>query len=126
MTRWIDIVSDRAWRERMGRRFESLTDEVFHVIRWATIVGFVQFLEIQFPSIGFTIARWLLSFFLFGYIASRFLLRPEIRFVSADASRWLRLLQFLLNFAICFIVFAAVLWVLQMLTATVAEYNSLR
>jgi len=60
----------------MGRRFEKMVDEVFQIVRWTTLVGFAQFLEAEFPSVGFTIIRWVLSFFLFGYLASRFLLQP--------------------------------------------------
>jgi len=126
MPDWIENLSDPVWREQQGRRFETLVDEVFHIVSWATFVGFAQFLEAEFPSPGFSIIRWVLTFFLFGYIASRFLLRPEIRFVPKDAPRWLRFFQSMLNFALCFVVFAFVLWGLQIVAATVADYRGLR
>ncbi len=124
--RWTEHLTDPARRNALGRAFEALTDEVFHVVRWATLVGFVQYLETVYPSAGFTVTRWVLSVFLFGYIASRFLLRPELRLFPADAPAWLRLLQFAVNFALCFLVFAAVLWALHSLVGTVSDYRALR
>ena len=126
MFRLIKLMLDPDVRIALGRRFEALTDEVFHVVRWATLVGFVQFLQTEIPATGFTVARWVLSFFLFGYIASRFLLRPEIRFVPPGAHFGLRLLQFALNFAICVLAFGAVLWAIDALVSTVSDYRALR
>ncbi|MFV2033968.1 MAG: hypothetical protein ACC631_02440 [Halocynthiibacter sp.] len=125
MPHWIDKLSDAQSRHAMGRRFERLTDEVFHVVRWATLVGFVRFLENEFPSPGFTLAGWVLSLFLFGYLASRFLLRPEIRLFAASAPRSLRLIQHMLNFLLCVVVFALVIWAIYTLTDTITQYRVL-
>ena len=125
MARWIDNLSDANWRHAMGRRFESLTEEVFHVVRWATLVGFVRFLEAEFPNPGFTLARWVLSLLLFGYLASRFLLRPEIQLFPKSAPLVLRLVQHMLNFVLCVVVFALVLWAIYTLTDTIAQYRAL-
>lgn len=122
----IDTMSDPEWRECMGRRFEALTDEVFHIVRWAMIVGFIRYLETGFDAPVFTIARWVLSFFLFGYIASRFLLRPEIRLFPGTTSRLLIALRILANFTVCFIVFALVLWSVDMLADSASRFRTLR
>lgn len=115
MTHILETMSNPEWRQYMGRRFEALTDEVFHIVRWAMIVGFVRYLETTYQAPAFTIARWVLSFFLFGYIASRFLLRPEIQLFPGTASRFLIAVRIIINFAICFITFALVLWSVSVL-----------
>ena len=126
MGKWLETMTDAAWRERMGRRFEGLTDEVFHVVRWATIVGFVRYLEVEYGAVQFTVTRWVLSFFLFGYIASRFLLRPELDLFPGTRSQLLLALRLMVNFAICFLVFGLVLWAIDALSAAVANYRALR
>ena len=82
MTQLIDKLADQAWRYDMGRRFEALADEVFQVIRWVLVVGFASYLAKAHDEILFSVTYWLLSALLFGYIASRFLLRPEIPFLG--------------------------------------------
>lgn len=126
MADWLENIADPDKRMALGRRFESLTDEVFHVVRWSIMVGFVRYLEIAFPSIGFSIARWVLSFFLFGYIASRFLLRPEFQLVPPTAPKWQRGLQSFFNLMFCFVVLVLVLWGIEVLTTNVADYRAIR
>ncbi len=82
--------------------------------------------EIAFPSIGFSITHWVLLFFLFAYIASRFLLRPEIRLISPTAPKWQRFAQSFLNLMLCFVVLALVLWGIEVLTTSVADYRAIR
>ncbi|RMH41205.1 MAG: hypothetical protein D6688_11780 [Alphaproteobacteria bacterium] len=123
MRQILEKMADPAFRERLGRRFEKLADEVFHVIRWAMIVGFVQFLEYRHPGPGFTVLRWILSVFLFGYIASRFLLRPELRFVPDDAGPAARAAQTLANIILCIVAAAAVLWIVGRFAEAVANYR---
>ena len=126
MTQILERMSDPRWREAMGRRFEALTDEVFHVVRWAMIVGFMRYLETLYHAPAFTVARWVLSFFLFGYIASRFLLRPEIRLFPNTTNPALIALRHVVNFAVCFIVFALVLRGVGILSDAAGAFRTLR
>ena len=123
MTQLIDKLADQAWRYDMGRRFEELADEVFQVIRWVLVVGFASYLAKAHDEILFSVTYWLLSALLFGYIASRFLLRPEIPFLGNPAARIPRLIQSALNFMLCIVVFGLTLWAVSALTQAIAEYR---
>lgn len=123
MPRWIDRLSDQGVRHRLGRQFEALADEVFNVVRWTAIVGFARFLATEYPDPVFLAIYWILAAFLFTYLASRFLLQPEIRLVPDPGKRWQRLLQGVLNLLICMGAFLVVLWTINMLVSAVAQYR---
>jgi hypothetical protein len=108
----------------MGRRFEALTDEIFQVIRWVLVVGFASYLARTNDQPIILVTYWILSALLFGYIASRFLLRPEIAFLGNPAGRLGRLLQSALNFLLCIVVFGLTLWAISTLTEVIAQYRS--
>lgn len=118
----IERLTDQNVRQALGLRFEAFVDEAFQVVRWSAMVGLVQFLEIRHPGPLFGLLHWALAILLFGYIASRFLLRPEIRLFPDDAPRWQRLLQSAVNFLLCVVVFLALLWAIAAVTDGIAEY----
>ncbi|MFU8779264.1 MAG: hypothetical protein ACNA7M_16620 [Roseovarius sp.] len=124
MTHLIDKLTDQNWRYAMGRRFEALTDEIFQVIRWVLVVGFASYLARTNGSAVLTATHWGLSALLFGYIASRFLLRPEIAFLGNPAGRLGRLSQSALNFLLCIVVFGLTLWAIGTLTEVIADYRT--
>ncbi len=107
----------------MGRQFEALTDEIFQVIRWVLVVGFASYLAKAHDEVIFTVTYWILSALLFGYIASRFLLRPEIPFLGNPTGRLRRLIQSALNFLLCIVVFGLTLWTVSALTQAIADYR---
>jgi len=123
MTRITEKLTDQAWRHQIGRKFEALTDEIFQVIRWVLVVGFASYLAKSHDEVIFAVTFWLLSALLFGYIASRFLLRPEIPFLGNPEGRVARLLQSALNFLLCVVVFGLTLWTVSALTQAIAEYR---
>jgi Kef-type K+ transport system membrane component KefB len=102
-------ITDQDFRSALGRRFEAFIDEAFQVIRWTGMVALADYLARRHPDPWLTIIYWVLAAMLFGYIASRLLLRPEIRFVAPDAPVGLRLAQSAFNFLICIVAFVAVL-----------------
>jgi len=123
MSRLIDKLTDQTWRHAMGRRFEALTDEVFQVIRWVLVVGLADYLARTHDAAILTLTYWVLSALLFGYIASRFLLRPEIPFLGNPAGRAGRLAQSALNFILCVGVFVLTLYAVSELTRAIATYR---
>jgi hypothetical protein len=123
MSRLIDKLTDQAWRHDMGRRFEALADEIFQVIRWVLIVGFADYLARAHDAAILTLTYWALSALLFGYIASRFLLRPEIPFLGNPPGRLGRLAQTALNFLLCVRVFLLTLYAISDLTGAIAAYR---
>lgn len=123
MPHWFDRLTDQTVRHALGRRFEALTDEVFNVVRWTVIVGFARFLATEYPEPVFRAIYWVLAAFLFTYLASRFLLRPEIRLVPDRGKLWQRLLQSVLNLLICMGAFLVVLWGVDILITGVAQYR---
>jgi len=124
MTRMIDNLADQTWRHAMGRRFERVADEVFQVIRWVVVVGFASYLARTHDALIMTLTYWVLSALLFGYIASRFLLRPEIAFLGNPSGRAARFVQTALNFALCVGVFALTLYAVSVMTEAVVEYRA--
>lgn len=117
MTRpgWVAHLGDQAARAALGRRIETLTEEVFQVLRWSIMVGLARFMSISTPGALFTLVHWGLAGLLFAYLVSRFLLRPELRLFGPDASRAQRLAQSVVNLAFCVLAFAAVLWAVNAL-----------
>ncbi|MBQ0750761.1 MAG: hypothetical protein KBT70_11230 [Roseovarius sp.] len=124
MSHFIDKLTNQQWRYAMGRRFEALTDEIFQVIRWVLVVGFASYLARTNDQPIILVTYWILSALLFGYIASRFLLRPEIAFLGNPAGRLGRLLQSALNFLLCIVVFGLTLWAIGTLTEVIAQYRT--
>lgn len=123
MPHWFDRLSDQAVRHMLGRRFEALADEVFNVVRWTVIVGFARFLATEYRDPAFRTIYWVLAAFLFTYLASRFLLQPEIRLVPDRSKPWQRMLQSMLNLLICVGAFLLVLWTVDTLVTGVARYR---
>lgn len=107
----------------MGRRFEAVTDEIFQVIRWVLVVGFASYLSRAHDLVILRLTYWMLAALLFGYIASRFLLRPEIAFLGNPPGRAARLAQSALNFLLCVVVFGLTLYAVSALTEAIAEYR---
>lgn len=124
MAQILEKLTDQTWRYSMGRRFEAATDEIFQVIRWVLIVGFANYLAHLRDSLILDLTYWGLSALLFGYIASRFLLRPEIPFLGRPTGRLARFAQSALNFLLCIVVFAVVLWMIANLTEAIATYRA--
>jgi hypothetical protein len=120
---WLDRLSDERFRTRIGRRFEALTDEAFNVLRWTLVVGFARYLSVETASWWFDAIYWVLSALLFGYLASRFLLRPEVPIFAARDRRWKRIVQTLVNYVLCMIAFMVVMWALNRLVGAIAEYR---
>lgn len=123
MSRITDKITDQAWRHGMGRRFEALADEIFQVIRWVLVVGFASYLSKAHDLLILHVTYWVLSMLLFGYIASRFLLRPEIAFLGNPEGRAARLAQSALNFVLCFGVFALTLYAVSEMANAIATYR---
>jgi len=123
MWKLVDLMADQAFQHRLGRNFDAFVGEAFQVVRWALIVGFAQLLATRFPGLGFRALHLALAALLFGYLASRFLLRPEIRFFPDDAPRWQRLLQSIGNLLICIVAFALVLWGIGAIVDGLADYR---
>ncbi|MDZ7708746.1 MAG: hypothetical protein U5K36_00470 [Roseovarius sp.] len=123
MSRLTDKLTDQNWRRGMGRRFEAMTDEIFQVIRWVLVVGLANYLAQSHDALILTLTYWVLAALLFGYIASRFLLRPEIPFLGNPQGRVARLAQSALNFLLCVGVFALTLYAVSELTGAIAAYR---
>jgi hypothetical protein len=124
MASLIDQLRDDETRTRLGRRFEALADEVFQVTRWILIVGFVSFLAKETALWVFDVLNWGLTALLFAYIASRFLLRPEIRLVPHPERRVQARVQTILNMMLCLALCMCVLWGVQHLTDAVTVYRA--
>jgi Kef-type K+ transport system membrane component KefB len=120
---WIDKLSDEATRTALGRRFEAVTDEVFTVVRWAVVVGLARYLSLQSASIWYDILHWAMSAMLLGYLASRFLLRPEVPIFARRDRRWKRILQTVVNIVACMLAFMAVMMLLDRLVDGLMQYR---
>lgn len=118
------MLTDQAWRHAMGRRFEAFTDEVFQVIRWVLVVGLASYLAKSHEAMIIKVTYWVLSTLLFGYIASRFLLRPEIAFLGNPRNRAARLVQSALNFLVCIVIFGITLYAVSAMTEAVVTYRT--
>lgn len=123
MNHLIDILSDEAWRSKLGRRFEEMTADVFNVLRWAIVVGFTRFLAIEVRSPWFTTLYWAASIMLFAYLASRFLLRPEIPIFSQRDRLWKKITQSAINYGLCMLLFMFVMYVLGQFVDGIAQYR---
>jgi len=110
MAGWRAALGDGERRAALGRRIEHLTEEVFNVLRWSTAVGFVRYLAQETPGLAFSVLYWVLAGFLFAWLASRFLLRPEVAFFGPAPAGWRRWAQTALNFLLCAGIFGLVLW----------------
>lgn len=117
-------LADPGARAALGRRIETLTEEVFQVLRWSLMVGLARFLAQAFPDPMFRVIYWGLAALLFAYLVSRFLLRPEIRLFGPDASHAQRLIQTAFNILICLLAFVAVLWAVNTLSDAASALQS--
>lgn len=122
----LERLTDQNVRRAIGVRFEAFVDEAFQVVRWSAMVGLAQYLATRRPGPLFDLLYWVLAILLFSYIASRFLLRPEIRIFPDDAPRWQRLIQSAANFFLCIVVFLAVLRGIAAVTDGIAKYRFAR
>ena len=125
MSRWIDTLSDETARATFGQRLEAVTDEAFNVLRWAIVVGFTRYLSVNAGALEYDILHWTTSAMLFVYLASRFLLRPEVPIFADRDRRWKRILQTTVNLAICMAAFMLVMWGLNLLVDGIARYRFL-
>ena len=121
--RWIDLIADQGWRAALGRRVEAATEVGFRVLRWAGFLGLARFLERTAGGAGFAALYWVIALFLFGYLVSVFLLRPEIPLFARPDRRWKRVLQSALNLVICVALFALVLWAVTSLADAIARHR---
>lgn len=118
---WIDRISDDALRRAFGIRLEAAVAETFTVLRWGLLVGLARVVAIETGMLGFRALHWFLSALLFGYLASIFLLRPEIPiFANADTRRK-RLIQTGVNHAVCMAAFMAAMMGIDALANAAAE-----
>jgi len=120
----IDKLTDQRWRHSMGRRFEAFTDEIFQVIRWVLVVGLADYLAQSHDAPILRLTYWVLAALLFGYIASRFLLRPEIAFLGNPQNFAARLLNSALNFFVCVVVFLLTLYAVATMTEAITSYRA--
>lgn len=125
MSHWIDTLADETARTAFGRRLEAVTYEVFNVLRWSFVVGFTRYLAVHAHALPYDLLHWTTSALLFVYLASRFLLRPEVPIFANRDRRWKRVLQTMVNLAICMVAFALVLWALNLLVDGFARYRFL-
>lgn len=123
MTDWITRLSDENARTALGHRFEALADEAFNVVRWTVVVGFARFLSTQTGGIWFSVIHWALAGLLLAYIASRFLLRPEVPVFARTDTRWKRIVQTVLNILLCMAAFILVMLALEILVDAIATYR---
>jgi hypothetical protein len=124
MTSLLDQLRSEDRRTRLGHRFEAVADEVFQVVRWILIVGFVSFLADETTLWVFDVIYWGLTGLLFASIASRFLLRPEIRLVPHPERLTQARVQTILNLMLCLALCMVVLWGVHHLTDAVAVYRT--
>ncbi|MBI6628952.1 hypothetical protein [Pontibaca salina] len=110
-------------RTRLGHRFEALTTHAFRVFRWTVLTGFARFLSLVDDSLWFDVIYWLTAALLLGYLASIFLLRPEIPIFARRDAPWKRVVQTVVNYMICMIVFMIVLWGIDALIAGIGEHR---
>jgi hypothetical protein len=126
MWKQIASLSDQKVRSALGARFESFVDEAFQIVRWSGMVALADYLARRYPDPWLAILYWLLAALLFGYVASRFLLRPEIRIFASDAPVWKRLLQSAANFFLCIGVFIGVLAAIHAVAEGIVEDRFVR
>lgn len=123
MVHWLKTLSNETTRTKLGHRFEAATEEVFNVLPWSFVVGFARFLSVNTGTIWLQALHWTVSGLLFGYLASRFLLRPEIPvFITRDRP-WKRATQSIINLMLCAAAFLIVMGVLNTLVSEIALYR---
>ncbi len=113
MARIWQAISAPSARAALGARVEAGASIAFGVVRWGIVLGFVRFLAAETGSPGFRALYWGLSAVLFAYLASLFLLRPEIPVFRRPDTGAKRMVQTLLNLGVCALAFAAVMWVVN-------------
>lgn len=121
---WLARLSDPAARVALGRRITTLTEDAFQVLRWSVMVGFARFMANTFDNLLYAAFYWLFAGLLFAYLASRFLLSPEITIFAGEVSRAQRLLQTAFNLLICVLAFLVVLWAVNALVDGITTLRS--
>ena len=121
MWEWLHRMTEQEVRYAIGARFEAFVDEAFQVVRWTGMVALADYLARRYPDPYLSAAYWILAALLFGYVASRFLLRPELKLFGPDAPRWQRLVQSAANFVVCVVVFIAILAMIGAITERMTQ-----
>ncbi|SDZ23999.1 hypothetical protein SAMN05444004_10883 [Jannaschia faecimaris] len=116
-------LSDQTYRLALGQRIEVAIGQAFNVLRWAIVVGFARFLTMQAGSIWFNAIYWATSAMLFGYLASLFLLRPEVPLFRSVDRLWKRRLQTVANLVLCMVAFMLVFQGINALVDGIAVYR---
>ncbi|EYD70573.1 hypothetical protein [Limimaricola hongkongensis] len=104
---WLDQLSDDRFRRTLGTRLEAIATEIFTVLRWGLLVGLARLIAMETGLWGFRALHWALSALLFVYLASVFMLRPEIPIFARTDTRRKRLIQTGANHVICMAAFMA-------------------
>lgn len=123
MADWFDHLADENARTALGRRLERLTEEIFNVLRWGFMVGVTRFLSLEGASPWFTVIHWAMSAMLFAYLASLFLLRPEVPVFANPDKPWKRRTQTLVNLGLCLAAFVLATLGLNHLVDGAAQYR---
>ncbi|WP_282025422.1 hypothetical protein [Limimaricola cinnabarinus] len=118
---WLDRISDDGARRAFGARLETGVSEAFTVLRWALLVGLARLAAMETGLWGFRALHWGLSALLFAYLASIFLLRPEIAIFANTDTRRKRLIQTAVNHAVCMAAFMAAMIGIDALADAAAE-----
>lgn len=121
LRRWLDQLSDDRWRRFVGDRLETAATETFTVLRWGLLVGLARLIALETGLWGFKALHWVLSALLFAYLASIFLLRPEIPIFARADTRRKRLIQTGVNHAVCMAAFMAAMMAINALADAAAE-----
>ncbi|MBE0414468.1 hypothetical protein [Yoonia sp.] len=116
-------LSNDAWRTDVGRRFETTANEAYDIIRWTAFVGFARYLSQEVPTFWFIALHLGTSALLFGHLAARFLLRPEVPLFAALDRTWKRAVQTGINYALCLAAFVLLMLLLNHLVDGIAQYR---
>ncbi|MGX9856571.1 hypothetical protein ACR03S_14170 [Limimaricola variabilis] len=122
----LDHLSEDRFRRAFGTRLEAIATEIFTVLRWGLLVGLARLIAIETELLGFRLLHWALSALLFAYLASVFLLRPEIPLFARTDTRRKRLIQTGVNYAICMAAFMAAMFAIDALADAAAGMRVVR
>lgn len=122
----LERISDDRFRHAFGSRLEAAATETFTVLRWGLLVGLARLIALETGLWGFRALHWGLSALLFAYLASVFLLRPEIQIFARTDTRRKRLIQTGANYAICMLAFMATMAAIDALAEAATEMQFVR
>ncbi|MGR3463493.1 hypothetical protein [Limimaricola sp.] len=123
---WLERLSDDRFRRSLGTRLEAIATEIFTVLRWGLLVGLARLIAMETGLWGFRALHWTLSGLLFVYLASVFMLRPEIPIFARTDTRRKRLIQTGVNYAICMAAFMAAMAAIDALADAAAGMRVVR